>query len=173
MGYVRRAISQFIPPTAIFSSAGTWMLFRHSNVWTKVRSAEDAAFVVYIPILVPSSEIKMKGSHLESIEVMYRIFTANADDFATVRLYLDDLKVTAASGDGTLNSASLVATGLDNGHNSAAERKAVDEHRMVVTLDDPEWIDNDEAYHLELAVDAALTTVFYVYGAIVNYTIRT
>jgi hypothetical protein len=173
MGYVRRAISQFIPPTAIFSSAGTWTLVVNSNVWSKLRTAADAAFVVYIPILIPSSEIKMKGSHLESIEVMYEITTANADDFATVRLYLDDLKVSAASGDGTINSASLVATSLDNGHNSAAERKAQDEHRMVVTLDDPEWIDNDKAYHLELTVDAALTTNFYVYGAIINYIIRT
>jgi hypothetical protein len=65
-----------------------------------------------------------------------------------------------------------VAGSLDTGHDTAAELKAVDQHRLVFTLTTPEWIDNDAAFHFEMVVDAASTTVFKFYGAIANYVIR-
>ena len=173
MGYVHsEEMSQFVPVTAIGFSAGTWTLVVNSNVWSKLRTAADANFTIYIPVPILSSSEAIKGGYLKSIEVMYAISGANADDFAYVRLYKDTLQASAASGSGTLNSAALIATTCDTGHDGAAERKAQDEHRMVVTLDTPAWIGNNEAYHLEVVVDAAAGTNFYLFGAIINYTLR-
>ena len=74
---------------------------------------------------------------------------------------------------GTLNTSAVVSgVTVDAAHDSSAERLAVNEHRAVITLDTPVYIDNDEHYHVEAVVDAAATTVFKVFGAIVNYTLR-
>jgi hypothetical protein len=175
MGYVHDvAMAQFVPPTAFGYSAGTWALAVATNVWSLDRSAGDAAFTVYMPVPIPSNSVALKGSKLLSIELMYSIGTGAADDFvaATCALYKDTLQATAASGSGTLNTAAIATGTLDTGHDTAAELKAVDEHRLKWTLTTPAWIDNDEAYHFEAVVDAAADTVFKIFGGIINYTLR-
>jgi len=168
MGYIHDvAMSQFVPPGEFFLAGGTWTPVSASSIWSYDRTAADATFWIYVPIPILSNSVASKGSYLKSIEVMYGIFTAAADDFATVSLYKDTF-----SADGSLNITALIASTLDTAHDTAAERKAADEHRMVVTLDTPAWIDNEEAYHLDLTIDAAATTVFKVYGALINYTLR-
>ncbi len=175
MGYVHDvAMAQFVPPTVFGYSAGTWTLAVASNVWSLDRTAGDASFTVYMPVLIPSNSVALKGSKLLSVELMYSITTAAADDFvaATCALYKDTLQATAASGSGTLNTAAIATGTLDTGHDTAAELKAVDEHRLKWSLTTPVWIDNDATYHLEAVVDAAATTVFKIFGGIVNYTLR-
>ena len=173
MGYVHNvAMSQFVPPTMISASAGTWTLAVASNVWSLNRTAADASFTIYIPVPILSSSVALKGSYLKSIETMYSISGAAADDFPYVNFYKDTLKASAASGSGSINTAALLAKTIDTEHNSGDERKAQDEHRMVVTLDTPAWIDNDETYHLELVIDAAAGSVVKIFGAIINYTLR-
>lgn len=144
-----------------------------SNVWSNNRTAADASFTIYIPIPIPSNSVAQKGAYLQSVEFMYSIGTNAADDVTTLpTLYKDTLTAIAASGSGTINTAASVTTTLDTGHDTAAELKAVDEHRVKVTLTTPAWIDNDEAYHVEMTVDAAAGTVFKFFGAIANYTLR-
>jgi len=175
MGYVHdTAMSQFIPPTAFGYSAGTWTLAVASNVWSLDRTAADASFTIYMPIPIPSNSVAMKGSYLTSIEFMYSIATAAADDFAvaTALLYKDTLSASAASGSGTINTAAAHASTKDTGHDTDAECLAVDEHRMILTVTTPEWADNDVAYHAEFVVDAAAGTVFKIFGGIANYTFR-
>lgn len=173
MGYVHdTAMSQFIPPASFQFSAGTWAIGVASNVWSMNRTANDSAFTAYIPIPVPSNDAASKGAYLTSIDVMYSIATEAMDDFATVALYKDTLQAVAASGSGTLNTAASVTVTVDTGHDTAAERKAVDEHRMKITLSTPAWIDSDEAYHVELVVDAGANGVFKFFGAIAYYTLR-
>ena len=175
MGYVHdTAMSQFIPPNMIGASAGTWTLAVASNVWSNNRTAADASFTLYVPIPIPSNSAALKGCKITSVELMYSIATAAADDFvaATCALYKDTFQATAASGSGTINTAAIVTGTLDTGHDTAAELKAVDEHRLVWTVTTPEWIDNDAQFHFEAVVDAAAGTVFKVFGAIVNYTLR-
>jgi hypothetical protein len=175
MGYVHdTAMSQFIPPTAFAFSAGTWAMAVASNVWSYNRTAADASFTIYMPIPIPSNSASLKGAYLQSVEMMYSIATAAADDFvaATCALYKDTLQATAASGSGTLNTAAIVTGTLDTGHDTAAELKAADEHRLKWTLTTAAWVDNDEAYHFEAVVDAAAGTVFKVFGGIANYTLR-
>lgn len=173
MGYIHDThMSQFLAPSQAGFSAGTWTMAVASNVWSNNRTAADAVFTVYIPILIPGNSVDLKGSYLTSIEVMYTVGTAAMDAGPAPTLYKDTLKATAASGSGTLNTAASITTTVDTGHDTDAERLAVDEHRMVITLSTPEWIDNDAAYHLELVCDAAATSVFKYFGAIVNYTTR-
>jgi hypothetical protein len=170
MGYVHdTAMSQFIPPTACCYSAGTWTWTVGTNVWTNVRTANDSSFTVYVPIALPSNSVAFKGSKLLSLEFMYVISGAAADDFAvaTALLYLDTFAVT-----GTINTAATIASTKDTGHDTDAECLAQDEHRMVLTVDDPLWIDNDQGYHAEFVVDGGAATVFANHGAIANFVLR-
>ena len=168
MGYVHLTdICQFIPPSDILKSAGTWTPTVASNLITDVRTAADAAFDLLIPIVLPGSSIAKQGAKLVSIDVWYIIATAAADDFATVELN----KVTLAA-DGTAPTGAAVTTTCDTDHDSAAERKAADEHKMTVTLSTPAFIEDDEAYWLHLNVDAAAGTVFSLVGAQANFTLR-
>jgi len=155
-------------------SAGTWTLAVASNVWSLDRTAADASFTVYMPIPIPSNSVALKGSKLLSVEFMYSISTAVADDFAvaTALLYTDTLQASAASGSGTLNTAAELATTKDTGHDTDAECLAVDEHRMVLTVTTPVWVDNDVAYHAEFVVDGGAATVFKIFGGIANYVLR-
>jgi hypothetical protein len=174
MGYVNNThVSQFIAPNQMAASAGTWTMAVASNVWSNNRTAADASFTLFVPIPIPSNSSSLQGAKLKSIELMYSIATADADDITALpTLYKDVLQATAASGSGTLNTAASVTTSLDTGHDTAAELKAQDEHRVVITLTTPVFIDNDEAYHVEMTVDAAAGTVFKFFGAIVNYDLR-
>lgn len=168
MGYVHDThMSQFIPPAAITKSAGTWTPSVASNVVKEARAAADASFTLLIPIPIPSNASALKGAKLKSVDVWYKIATAAADDFATVTLNQIGLP-----GDGDAPAGAEVSVTLDAAHDTAAERKAVGDHTMTVTLASPAWLDDDDAYFLELVVDAAATTVFTLYGARANYELR-
>ena len=168
MGYVHDvSMSQFLGPCISMVSAGTWTDTIAVNVWSRNRTANASSFTMRIPIQIPSNSVASRGAYLKSIDVWYEIATAAATDFATVLLYKITLPVT-----GTLATAASVAVTLDTGHDTAAERKAVDEHKMTLTLDTPAWIDNDEAYNVEMIVSAAATTVFKFFGSRANYTLR-
>jgi hypothetical protein len=165
MGYVvQKSMSEFIPPSMVQKTAGTWTPTLASNVWSDVRTAADASFSLAIPINLMASSDGYRGAYVKSIDVFYKIATAAADDFATVSLEKMALPATGAAPTG----AALTVT-QDTGHDTAAERKATGDHTMTVTLSTPEWLDNDEALVLTLTVDAAATTVFTLYGARVNY----
>jgi hypothetical protein len=167
MGYVNdTAMSQWIPPTAIGKTAGTWTDTLASNAYYQRRTAADANSTLFVPIQLPSNSVAQKGAYLRSIEVIYNVTTAALDDFATVELE----KVSSTSG-GTVTGTAPTIT-IDSGHDTAAERKATGVHRMTVTLSTPAWIDNDEWYVLEMILDHATTSVFDLYGAIANYTLR-
>ena len=175
MGYIHdTAMSQFVPPTAFGFSAGTWTLTAASNVWSMDRTAADASATIYMPIPIPSNSVALKGAYLVSVELMYSISAAAADDFAvaTCLIYKDTLSASAASGSGTINTAASVASTKDTGHDTDAECLAQDEHRMKMTITTPPWIDNDAAYHAEYIVDGGAATVVKVFGGIVNYTLR-
>lgn len=168
MGYVHDThMSQFIPPASISKSAGTWTPSVSSNVIQEARGAADASFTLLVPIPIPSNESALKGCKLESVDLFYKIATAAADDFATVELEKVALPADTAAPTGTAPTVTI-----DTGHDTAAERKAVAQHTMTVTLSTPAWLDNDDAYFLQCVVDAAATTVFTLYGARANYTLR-
>ena len=174
MGYIHdTAMAQFISPKLIGKSATATMTFTvASNVWSDNRTANNSSFTIYVPIPVPGSSVALKGCYLVSIELMYVVTAAAADDIATVEIYKDTLTASAASGSGAINTAAAIASTIDTGHDTDAERLAQDEHRMKVTLTTPEWIDNDATFHLEAVVNGGAVTEVNIYGAIANYTLR-
>lgn len=169
MGYVQDThMSKFIPAVNFQFSAGTWTPTVASNVASMVRSAADAAFDVIIPLNVESNASALKGVKIKSIDVFYAIGTAAADDFATVELN----KMTLGPDDTAITGAAVTGT-LDAGHDSAAERKAVDtDHVLTFTITTPAWSDDGDAYFMHLNIDAAANTVVTFYGARVNYDLR-
>ena len=175
MGYVHdTAMALFIPPTAFGFSAGTWALTVASNVWSQDRTAADASFTIFMPIPIPSNAVALKGAKLLSVELMYSVSGAAADDFAvaTALIYTDTLSPTAASGSGTINTAAALASTKDAGHDTDAECLAQDEHRMKLTITTPVWCDNDVAFHAEFVVDGGAATVVKIFGGIANYKLR-
>jgi hypothetical protein len=167
MGYVHDTqMSQFVSPLQAAYSAGTWTPTLANNTVGNVRTAGDASFTVLVPIRVPSNGVALKGALLKSIDVFYKIATADADDFATVEL--EKMSISAA---GAVTGAA-VTVAIDTGHDTAAERKVQGEHKMTITLSTPAWVDDDHVYWLELVVDAAAGTMFTLWGARANYTLR-
>ena len=157
--------------SAIARSAGTWTPTIASNLTSDVRTANDSSFTLLIPVPVPSNASTLKGAYLKSIDVFYKIATADADDFASVALDKITLPVPAAATGSAFTGASVAIT-QDAYHDSAAERKAIGNHTMTVSLSAPTWVDDNDAYMLSCVVDAAATTAFSLYGARANYTLR-
>ena len=167
MGYVNDTkFSQFITPNQIIKSAGTWTSTFANNTMADVRTAADANFNLFIPILIPSNDVALKGAKLLSIDVHYKVATGALDGFATVEL--EKMSITAA---GVVSGAAVAVT-VDAGHDTAAERLAVGDHFMTVALDAPVWIDKDEVFWLYMACDAAANSVFTLWGAKANFTLR-
>lgn len=165
MGYVHDThMSQFIPPAAISKSAGTWTPSVASNIVKEARTAADAAFTLLVPIPIPSNASALKGAKLKSVDVFYKIGTAAADDFASVEL--EKVGLAAAP------SGEAVTITIDADHDTAAERKGMGDHMMTVAITTPTWLDDGDAYYLQLVVDAAATTIFTLFGARANYELR-
>lgn len=160
-------MSQFIPPASIQKSAGTWTPTVSTDLVGDVRTAADTAFTLVIPVPIPSNSEYRAGCKLKSIDVWFKIATADCDDFATVALKKKTLTADTAA----VTGADVTVT-IDTGNDTAAERKAQGSHTMTVTLATPVYIDDGEAYELTCVVDAAAGTVFTLYGARANYELR-
>jgi hypothetical protein len=158
---------QFIPSAMILKSAGTWTPSVASNVVKEARTAADASFTLLIPVSLPQSANLNNGARLKSIDVYYKVLTADCDDFATVELEKMALPANTAAPTGA-----AVATTPDGSHDTATKRKAQGEHSMTVSLDTPAYMGKDDAYVLQLVVDAAAGTVFTLYGARANFDLR-
>ena len=168
MGYTHDTnFSQFIPVTSFALTAGTWTYSVASNVVKAARTAGAAAFTAFIPVIIPSNAASYKGARLKSIDVWYKIATADTTDFATVELEKMTLPAT-----GTAPTGASVTVTIDTGHDTAAERKAQGDHTMTVTLGTAAWIDDNDAYILQLVVDCAAGSVVTLYGARANYDFR-
>ena len=168
MGYVHdENMAKFIHPGDFEMSAGTWAVAESSNVVSNDRTAADASVTVLIPIKIPSNAKALKGAKLASIDVGYLIGTAAADDFATVELE----KVTI-NADNVAASGESVTISMDSEHDTAAKRKAADDHTMTVTITSPEFLDDGECYWLKLVIDCAAATVLKFFGAVAHYTLR-
>jgi hypothetical protein len=169
MGYVLDThFAQFISPFAYGKSAGTWTPTIASNVCKDVRTAGDASFTMLIPITIPSNESTLKGARLKSVEIFYAIGTAAADDFATVGMDLVTLGV-----DDTAATGAAITHTIDAGHDTAAERLAVDtDHVMTLTITTPFWLDDNQVVWVSCIVDCAATTVFTNFGAVAHFDLR-
>jgi hypothetical protein len=160
------AMSQYIPPSLFHSVTGTWTQAAGavaSTIVTKVNDANQTS-VTNIPIIIPSNSVALKGSYLKSIEIDFEVSGA-----------------ALTSIDAVINKVTRGADGADASVDAPAFTQAptalvcaeVNEHKLVLTITTPFWIDNDEYVLVELTVDQAGDTgVIEFLGAVANYTFR-
>lgn len=168
-GYVHdTGMSQFLPPTLFHYVTGTWTHAAGQVTGTIVvkNAAADATTVMNIPVMVPSNSVAQKGAYLTGIELDYEILTAACDAVDAVI----NLVTRGATGADAVVAAQAFT--YDTGHDTAAERYAIDEHRMKLSLTTPIWIDNDQYVLVEVTLNRAATTVVEVLGAVANFTLR-
>lgn len=170
MGYVHNThMSQFIPPTAMICITGTWTEAAGQVAGTVCKhcAATDESTTVYIPIPLPSNSVAAQGAKLASIEIDFEILVAACDAMSAVIQ-----KITRGADGAVAVVDNAVAFSYDAGHDAAAERIDVDQHKMTLTLDTPVYIDNDEEYYVVITFDKAATTTLDILGAVANYTLR-
>lgn len=167
MGYVHDNFSVVIPFSNYAHSAGTWTATVASNVWYSRRTAADAAATSYIPLgNVAQRDGAKKGAKLNSIDVHFRIVTG-ALDAMEAHLY----KATMGA-DGSILTVAEVTTSYDTGHDAAAERIDVDEHKMTLTVTTPAYIEDNEFLFVEVVWDGSATGVIDEFYSVANYTLR-
>jgi hypothetical protein len=168
MGYVHdTAMSMIITPAQFQNSAGTWTATNASNAWYLRRTAANATWVTKIPIPLLQNSVALKGSKLVSIDLYYEISTEAMDSVAAV-LY----KQTAPADGASFPAGTAITTSYDAGHDSAAERYDVDQHKMTLTVTTPEWVDDDDVYYIEVSGDGNTNGLFDWYYARANFTLR-
>ena len=161
-------VTQFIPPTLFHCVTGTWSQ-KAGQVTDTIAlgvTATDQVCTVNIPVMIPSNSIGLQGAKLDSVEVDFEILIAACDAVTAVF----NLVTRGANGADAVVTAQTFT--YDTGHDAAAERYAVDEHRMTLTLATPIWIDNDQYVLIELTFDKAATTTVELLAAVANFTLR-
>jgi len=161
-------VSQFIPPTLFHCVTGTWteVAGQVTDTICKHVAATDETATVNIPVTIPSNSIGLQGAKLASVEIDYEILVAACDAVTAV------FNLVTRGADGAVATVAAQTFSYDTGHDTAAERYDVDQHRMTLTLTTPIWIDNDQYVLIELTFDKAATTTVDVIAAVANYTLR-
>ena len=159
-------VSQFIPPT-VWHYATATMTQVAGNVAGTIamnRAAANQTSVINIPIMIPSNSVALQGAKLTSIEVDFENAVAEATSFTWTLN-----KVTR----GAEGAVAVVAAVTKTDAIATATAKTVDQHKQVVTLTTPEWVDNDVYYLLELSLVAgAGGQTNHFLGAVANFTLR-
>ena len=170
MGYVSdRNMSQWLPPTMAHCVTGTWAdaAGQVAGTIAKTKAAADVTGVLTIPIVIPSNSDQYKGCYLKTIDIYFEIVTAAATAMAALVH-----KVTLPADGAAIGTVEELAFSYDTGHDAAAERIDVDQHKMTLTLTTAEWLDNDEVIQVQLTIDAAATGTFEYLGARANFELR-
>lgn len=166
-GYVHdTAMSQYIPPTVWHYVTGTFTQVAGAVAGTIAinRAAANETSVITIPITVPSNSVAQKGAYLKSVEVDYENFVGEATSLTWTLNKVTRGADAAAASVSAVSKTDTIA---------AADSHSVDQHKQVITLNTPAWVDNDEYYLLELAlVSGASGCTQKFYGAVANFTLR-
>jgi hypothetical protein len=159
-------MSQYIPPTAIHCVTGTWTWTAGQVAGTisKHKAATAETAVVTVPIVIPSNSIALQGSYLVSVELDYEITTeAMTSVTAAIKKIVRGTDTNVAVVTSPACTQSLVA---------AVGAASVEQHKLVVTLTTPVWIDNDEIYTCQFSFVAGTNGVIDLLAAVVNFTER-
>ena len=169
MGYVHdTAMAQYIPPTLFHFVSATAVFTHAAGAVTDTiainRAVATEATTINVPIVIPSNSVASKGAKLTSIEIDYEIFTAAATAMTALIYKVTrgaDLAVAVVSSAIPFTQTPVTTVADD-----------VDQHKLILTITTPTWLDNDEYYLVELTLDAAATTTAKFYGAVANFTLR-
>lgn len=171
MGYVHDTqTAVLIPPQLFHAVTGTWSEAAGVVAGTIVKKASlgNNTATITIPLtgLLQNSDAN-KGVYLKSIDIWWEVTGAALDALtATIR------KVTLPANTAAAATPATPAFTYDTGHDTAAERLTLDQHKMTLTLTTPEYIDDDALYEVELSIDGATSSVVELLAARANITIR-
>jgi len=158
--------AQYIPPTLFHAVTGTftWTAGQVAGEISLHRAAANQTSVITIPIIIPSNSVALQGAKLASIEVDYEILSGEPTSMTWTLN-----KVTR----GIEGAVAVVGTVAKSNTVADAAAKTVDQHKQVITLTTPAWIDNDEYYLLELSMPTgAGGAVNEFLGAVANFTLK-
>jgi hypothetical protein len=160
------AMSQYIPCSLFHFSTATITDVAGNVAGTiaKNRAAANQTSLITIPILIPSNSVALKGAYLKSVEIDYELAVAEPTSLTfTVNKVTRGADGVDATVTAQAHTASL----------AAATAKAVDEHKNVLTITAPFWIDHNEYVLVELALEAgAGGNTAHFLSAVANFTER-
>jgi hypothetical protein len=162
---------KWIPANQFHYVTGTWAMHAGQVAGTIVHRKTAAAetSVISIPIALPSNAKGSAGSLIKSISVDFEITVAALTTLTAV------LNKITRGADGAVATVTAITTwDYDTGHDAAAERVDVDQHRMTITPNSPTsnpgiWIDDEDEYVLQITAVCAGTSVLEFLGAVVKY----
>jgi len=169
MGYVHNTtMRQFLPPTTFFGTTATWTVAAGAVAGTLAYHADatDESADCVIPVAIPSNGNSQVGSRLTAIEIDYEVLIAACDAVSAV------INKVTRGDDGEIAVVAAQDFTYDTGHDTAAERLTLDQHKMQLTLDTPIWLDEDEYCYVVLTFDKAATTTIDVLAAVAEFTFR-
>jgi hypothetical protein len=159
-------MSQYIPPTLWHFVTGTFTSVAGTVSGTIAinRANANETSVITIPIMIPSNSVALQGAKLVSIEVDYVVKTGEPTSLTwTLNKVTRGVEGSVASVDAITKTDTI----------AAADSHAVDEHKQVITITTPEWVDNDVYYLLEISLIAgAANNTEHFLGAVANFTLR-
>jgi hypothetical protein len=167
-GYVHdTAMSQYIPPTAFHFATATMTQIAGAVTGTIAlhRAAAAQTTIITIPVMIPSNSVALKGAYLKSIEIDYENLAAAIGTSLTPVIN----KVTRGADLAVAVVASLAFSQLP----SLADSLIQHQHKLVLTLTTPIWIDNDEYVLVQLTMVATANSGTNDFlGAVANFTLR-
>lgn len=174
MGYVHDAgFAMPISPFHAFGTVAAWAIAAGQVAGTLAYAcdATDEEAHLFIEVRPPShlpnsAGVAVKGFQVTDIQLDFEILTAALDAMSAV---INKIKRGA---DGSVHVVSTPDFTYDSGHDAAAERIDVDQHRMTLTLDTPEYCEDDEYYIVDLTINKAATSTFEFLGGVMHGTLR-
>jgi hypothetical protein len=148
-------------------TVGTFTMTQAAHVWSMNKTAAANTSIIQVPIPIPQNSVDLKGSCLKSIELWWTNGTADLT-VLSVEVYKAVLPANGAA----MAAPTLLAHTPDAGHDEAGETITQDEHKMPLTLDTPIWLDDDAVIYAEVTVNAAAGSVFKMFPARANFTLR-
>lgn len=174
MGYVHDEKFGFpITPFDCYGTVATWAIGAGQVAGAlsyKCDATDEAAHLfIYprVPVHLPDANgVAAKGYKVTDIELNFEITAAALDAMSAV---INKVKVGA---DGAVYVVSTPAFTYDTGHDAAAERIDVDQHKMTLTITDPFYLEDDEFLLVDLTIDKAATSIFEFYSGVAHGILR-
>lgn len=161
---------QYIPPGWMHFVTGTWTDAAGviTDTICKARAAGASTSTINIPVPVPSNSqsANYQGSKLVAVEIDYEITTAAATSIDAI------VNLVTRGINGAVHSVASQAFTYDTGHDTAAERYAVDQHRMRIEITTPFWVDDDQYVLIEFTAVCPASTVLQMLGAHAYFTLK-
>ncbi len=169
MGYVNISqLSQFIPPSDFVKiGTGTWTAKLSDYVLCLERAAGAADIQIYVPISLMSSPIKTQGAKILSLDLWFKIATADCDMLTPACF-----KTTLSANGVAVSSEIFTGVTTDAAHAAPLTAGEQGNHKLTLTFNNPPFFLEDTIYSFGFAISGTNLSVITLYGAQVSYKLR-